>query len=117
MNMFLYVRGNMTSRVMFLDILFLVFHVAINVSHRKYIAFRPGHNGRHSADDFFKCMFINENNCSNHDDVSKWKHFPRNWPLVRGIHRSPVNCAQRPVTRSFDIFFGLRLNKRLGKQS
>ena len=23
-----------------------------------------------------------------HDDVIKWKHFPRNWPLVRGIHRS-----------------------------
>ena len=22
-----------------------------------------------------------------HDDVIKWKHFPRNWPFVRGIHR------------------------------
>ena len=33
---------------------------------------------------------------------------------------SPVSGefpAQRPVTRSFDIFFGLRLNKRLSKQS
>ena len=26
-----------------------------------------------------------------HDDVTKWKHFPRYWPFVRGIHRSPVN--------------------------
>ena len=26
-----------------------------------------------------------------HDDVFKWKHFPRYWPFVRGIHRSPVN--------------------------
>ena len=26
-----------------------------------------------------------------HDDVIKWKHFPRYWPVVRGIHRSPVN--------------------------
>ena len=26
-----------------------------------------------------------------HDDVIKWKHFPRNWPFVWGIHRSPVN--------------------------
>ena len=26
-----------------------------------------------------------------HDDVIKWKHFQRYWPLVRGIHRSPVN--------------------------
>ena len=25
--------------------------------------------------------------------------------------------SQRPVTRSFDVFFDLRLNKRLGKQS
>ena len=23
-----------------------------------------------------------------HDDVIKWKHFPRNWPFVWGIHRS-----------------------------
>ena len=26
-----------------------------------------------------------------HDDVIKWKHFPRYWPFVRGIRRSPVN--------------------------
>ena len=54
-----------------------------------------------------------------HDDVIKWKHFPRNWPLVRGIHRS--RCpgefpTQRPVTRSFDVFFDLRLNKPMSKQ-
>ena len=49
-----------------------------------------------------------------HDDVIKWKHFPRNWPFVRGIHRSPT---QRPVTRSFDVFSDLRLNKRLSKQT
>ena len=49
-----------------------------------------------------------------HDDVIKWKHFPRYWPFVRGIHRGP---GQRPVTRSFDVLFDLRPNKRLGKQS
>ena len=27
-----------------------------------------------------------------HDDVIKWKHFPRNWLFVRGIHRSPVTA-------------------------
>ena len=27
-----------------------------------------------------------------HDDVIKWKHFPRNWSFVREIHRSPVNA-------------------------
>ena len=52
----------------------------------------------------------------NHDDVIKWKHFPRNWPFVRGIHRPPVNSRKkRPVTRSFDDFFDL--NKRLRKQA
>ena len=30
-----------------------------------------------------------------HDDVTKWKHSPRNWPFVRGIHRSPVNSPHK----------------------
>ena len=50
-----------------------------------------------------------------HDDVIKWKHFPRYWPFVRGIHRGEFP-TQRPVARSFDVFFDLRLNKRLSKQ-
>ena len=28
-----------------------------------------------------------------HDDVIKWKLFPRYWPFVRGTHRSPVTCT------------------------
>ena len=46
-----------------------------------------------------------------HDDVIKWKHFPRYWPFAREFP------TQRPVTRSFDIFFDLRLNQRLSKQA
>ena len=53
---------------------------------------------------------------THHDDVIKWKHFPRYWPFVRGIHRSPMNSPQRPVTRSFDVFFDMRQNERLSKQ-
>ena len=30
-----------------------------------------------------------------HDDVIKWKHFPRNWPFVRGTRRSPVNFPHK----------------------
>ena len=30
-----------------------------------------------------------------HGDVTKWKHFPRYWPFVRGIHRSPVNSPHK----------------------
>ena len=51
-----------------------------------------------------------------HDDVIKWKHFPRNWPFVRGITGPGEFPTQRPVTRSFDVYFDLRLNKRLSKQ-
>ena len=52
-----------------------------------------------------------------HDDVIKRKHFPGCWPFVRGIHRSSVGFpSQRPVTRSFDVFFIVRLNKGLNKQ-
>ena len=53
-----------------------------------------------------------------HDDVIKCKHFPRYWPFVSGIHRSPVDYPhKKPVTLSVDVFFYLRLNKRLSKQS
>ena len=30
-----------------------------------------------------------------HDDVIKWKHFPRNWTFVRGIHRSLVDSPHK----------------------
>ena len=30
-----------------------------------------------------------------HDDVIKWKLFPRYWPFVRGIHRSPVSSPRK----------------------
>ena len=30
-----------------------------------------------------------------HDDVIKWKHFPRYWPFVRGIRRTPVNSPHK----------------------
>ena len=34
-----------------------------------------------------------------HDDVIKWKHFPRYWPFVRGNDRSPVI----PRTKASDV--------------
>ena len=32
---------------------------------------------------------------NSHDDVIKWKHFPRNWPFVCEINRSPVNFPHK----------------------
>ena len=39
------------------------------------------------------------------DGVIKWKHFPRNWPFVRGIHRSPVNSPHKGQWRGALMFF------------
>ena len=39
-----------------------------------------------------------------HDDVIKWKHFPRYWPFVRGIHRSPVNFPHKGQRRGALMF-------------
>ena len=39
-----------------------------------------------------------------HDDVIKWKHFPRNWPFVRRIHRSPVNSPHKGQRRRALMF-------------
>ena len=39
-----------------------------------------------------------------HDDVIKWKHFPRCWPFVRRIHRSPVNSTHKSQWRGALVF-------------
>ena len=56
---------------------------------------------------------------STHDDVIKWKHFPCYWPFVGGIHRSPVNSPQKGQWHRalMFVFFDLRQNTRLSKQS
>ena len=38
------------------------------------------------------------------DDVFKWKHFPRYWPFVRGIHRWPVNSPHKGQWRGALMF-------------
>ena len=40
----------------------------------------------------------------NQDDVIKWKHFPRYWPFVRGIHRSPMNSPHKGLPRGALMF-------------
>ena len=81
-------------------------------------------------DDIFICIFLNKNlslkyahlgtiadkstldkvmfGCLyadfKHDDVIKWKHFPRYWPFVRVIHRSPVNSPHKGQWRGALMF-------------
>ena len=45
-----------------------------------------------------------EGNIQVHDDVIKWKKFPRYWPFVRGIHRSPVNSPHKGQWRGALMF-------------
>ena len=50
--------------------------------------------------------------CQNHDDVIQRKHFPRYWPFVRGIHRSPVNSTHKSQWRGALMFSLIWVNNR-----
>ena len=50
-------------------------------------------------DSLYKCPVM-----QSHDDVIKWKDFPRNWPFLRGIHRSPVNSPHKGQWRGALMF-------------
>ena len=52
-----------------------------------------------------------------HDDIIKWKHFPRYWPFVREIDRWPWISQTKASDAKLWCIFDLRLNKRLSKQS
>ena len=43
---------------------------------------------------------------NSHDGFIKWKHFPRYWPFVRGIHLWPVNSPRKGQWRG-DLVFSL----------
>ena len=49
-----------------------------------------------------------------HEDVIKWKHFPRYWPFMKGPRWSPRTKAS---DAELWCFFDLRRTKRLSKQS
>ena len=47
-----------------------------------------------------------------------WRHQMETFSALLALcDGNPQVTSQRPVTRSFDVFFGLSLNKRLSKQS
>ena len=60
--------------------------------------------------------------CTNSDDNAWWRHQMETFSALLAIcaGNSPVPGefpTQRPVTRSFDVYFDMRPNKRLSKQS
>ena len=42
---------------------------------------------------------------TSHDDVIKWRHFPRYWPFVWGIHRAPVHYPHKASDAELCCFF------------
>ena len=52
-----------------------------------------------------------------HDNVIKWKHFPRYKHFLRGIHRSSVDSHHRGQWRGALMFSLIYVNKQLSKQS
>ena len=97
----------------------------------------PGQDCRQFADDIFRRIFVNEMFCILIRISLKWSVFVmvqltilqhcmmtssnenifRVTGHLRGEFTGPVEFpAQRPVTRSFDVFSDLRLNKQLSKQ-
>ena len=80
----------------------------------------PPHSSWHpmSVDGFHRLLTW----CHPEDGDTWWRHQMETFSALLAIcaGNSPVPSeftAQRPVTRSFDVFFDLRLNKRLSKQS
>ena len=53
--------------------------------------------GSHTASNGTAWMWI-------HNDVIKWKHLPRYWHFVRGIHRSPVISPHKGQWRGALMF-------------
>ena len=59
---------------------------------------------------FYSAVFLLD------DGVIKWKHFPRYWPFVWGIHRSRWIPRTKASDAELWSFFHLHLNKRLSKR-
>ena len=56
------------------------------------------------TDDVYRSGSLEPETLVSHDDVIKWKHFPRYWPFVQGIHRSPVNSPHKGQWRGTLMF-------------
>ena len=49
---------------------------------------------------YYSCLWRLPGIPPSHYDVIKWKHFPRYWPFVRGIYRSPMNSPHKAHRRA-----------------
>ena len=68
------------AKYWYCDVIFVYFHCTRKLAERRSSLVNNSREYRYLATRYSRL--------SVHDDVIKWKHFPRNWPFVRGIHRS-----------------------------
>ena len=62
------------------------------------------YNGEHYNNTFSPKYHSCHHISRHHDDVIKWKHFPRYCPFVRGINRSSVNSPHQGQSRGALMF-------------
>ena len=55
---------------------------------------------------YFNRLYTDFTCWENHNDVIKWKHFPRYWPFVRGIQRWLVNSPHKANDAELWCFLG-----------
>ena len=67
-------------RTMFIEILFKGIHRWLQIPNKHHLVFE---------------WILMTGQIGLYHDVIKWKDFPRYWPFVRGIHRSPVNSPHK----------------------
>ena len=106
---------------------FMVNSVVLNHFNIKWQTF----HGMHASEIMIKPRALSRHLCAGHrgsqlvklhtsswpyDDVMKSRHFPRYWPFVWRIHRSPVNSPHKGKWRG-TVFFDPHLNTWLSKQS
>ena len=63
-----------------------------------------GINSRHNFSMLFRIHLSDNSTAQRHDDIIKWKHFPRYWPFVRGIHRLLVDSPDKGQWRGALMF-------------
>ena len=90
---FRYISGNYRSKywTCWWTLLYASRKIGIAIYDNLHIS-PPSESPRNSCRGFRVIRYLQP---SLYDDVIKWKHFPRYWPSVRGIHRSPVNSSHK----------------------
>ena len=86
------------------------------------VKFNPLYKHRLTVTFFFEIHALTCTHAGARYEISWWCHQMKTFSALLALceRNPPVTGgfpSPRPVTRNFDVFFGLRLNKRLSKQS